>query len=58
MHNYSYDPNYTIVIQRDARDPQLLANLSKLGPVRVDHHMQTIRTVSPKKAFCFTAGSH
>ncbi|EJF65693.1 hypothetical protein DICSQDRAFT_165404 [Dichomitus squalens LYAD-421 SS1] len=30
-------------IQRDAHDPQFLANLSKLGPVRVDHHMQTIR---------------
>lgn len=32
------------VIQRDARDPQLLANLNRLGPVRVDHHMQTVRT--------------
>ncbi|KAI1787898.1 hypothetical protein LXA43DRAFT_895456 [Ganoderma leucocontextum] len=30
-------------IQRDAHDPQFLANLNKLGPVRVDHHMQTIR---------------
>lgn len=36
----------TTVIQRDARDPQLLANLNRLGPVRVDHHMQTVRTVS------------
>ncbi|KAI9457803.1 hypothetical protein BJY52DRAFT_1271413 [Lactarius psammicola] len=32
------------LIQRDARDPQLLANLNRLGPVRVDHHMQTVRT--------------
>jgi len=31
-------------IERDARDPQLLANLNRLGPVRVDHHMQTVRT--------------
>ncbi|ETW85520.1 hypothetical protein HETIRDRAFT_470555 [Heterobasidion irregulare TC 32-1] len=31
-------------IERDARDPQLLANLSRLGPVKVDHHMQTVRT--------------
>ncbi|KAG6866102.1 hypothetical protein C0991_008854 [Blastosporella zonata] len=33
-------------IERDARDPDFLANLSRLGPVRVDHHMQTIPTVS------------
>jgi len=31
-------------ILKDARDPQLLANLNRLGPVRVDHHMQTVRT--------------
>ncbi|THH09483.1 hypothetical protein EW146_g8673, partial [Bondarzewia mesenterica] len=31
-------------IERDSRDPQFLANLRRLGPVRVDHHMQTIRT--------------
>lgn len=36
----------TPAIQRDARDPQLLANLHSLGPVRVDHHMQTVQTVS------------
>ncbi|RPD65960.1 hypothetical protein L226DRAFT_530091 [Lentinus tigrinus ALCF2SS1-7] len=30
-------------ILRDSQDPQFLANLSKLGPVTVDHHMQTIR---------------
>ncbi|KAI0747950.1 hypothetical protein C8Q80DRAFT_704601 [Daedaleopsis nitida] len=29
-------------IERDSHDPQLLANLTKLGPVAVDHHMQTI----------------
>ncbi|KAI0262865.1 hypothetical protein BC834DRAFT_889357 [Gloeopeniophorella convolvens] len=31
-------------IQEDARDPQLIANLTQLGPVRVDQHMQTIQT--------------
>jgi hypothetical protein len=40
-----------IAIQRDAKDPQLLANLNRLGPVRVDHHHhhhhhQTFKTVS------------
>ena len=40
-----------LAILRDARDPQLHANLNKLGPVRVDHHMQTVRTVR-SVAFC------
>jgi len=31
-------------ITRDAIDPQFMANLSRLGAVRVDHHMQTVRT--------------
>ncbi|KZP20851.1 hypothetical protein FIBSPDRAFT_861298 [Athelia psychrophila] len=30
-------------IERDAMDPHLLANLTRLGPVRVDHHMQGYR---------------
>ncbi|KAI0664982.1 hypothetical protein C8Q70DRAFT_1049168 [Cubamyces menziesii] len=30
-------------IERDSKDPDFLANLSKLGQVKVDHHMQTIR---------------
>ncbi|KAH9834069.1 uncharacterized protein C8Q71DRAFT_687408, partial [Rhodofomes roseus] len=30
-------------IERDAKDPQFMAMLSKLGPVKVDHHMQTVR---------------
>lgn len=34
------------VIEKDSRDPQLLSNLSRLGPVRVDHHMQSYRLVS------------
>lgn len=38
--------NSTKAIERDARDPQFMANLSKLGQVRVDHHMQTVRPVS------------
>ncbi|KZT28541.1 hypothetical protein NEOLEDRAFT_1086956 [Neolentinus lepideus HHB14362 ss-1] len=35
-------------ITRDAIDPQFMANLSRLGAVRVDHHMQTVRTVTRK----------
>ncbi|KAH8833553.1 hypothetical protein DL96DRAFT_1577500, partial [Flagelloscypha sp. PMI_526] len=31
-------------IRLDGADPHLLANLRKLGPVAVDHHMQTIKT--------------
>ncbi|KAG6832414.1 hypothetical protein H0H87_001574 [Tephrocybe sp. NHM501043] len=31
-------------IERDAQDPDFLANLTRLGPVRIDHHMQTICT--------------
>ncbi|KAF5387107.1 hypothetical protein D9615_001863 [Tricholomella constricta] len=40
-------------IDRDARDPDFLANLNRLGPVRVDHHMQTIRpkTTETKQLF-------
>ncbi|EMD38582.1 hypothetical protein CERSUDRAFT_113766 [Gelatoporia subvermispora B] len=30
-------------IERDSKDPQLLANISRLGPVAVDHHMRTVR---------------
>ncbi|KAI0721598.1 hypothetical protein C8T65DRAFT_200865 [Cerioporus squamosus] len=30
-------------IMRDSQDPHFLANLSRLGPVTVDHHMQAIR---------------
>lgn len=29
-------------IEQDSKDPQLAANLLKLGAVRVDHHMRTI----------------
>lgn len=32
------------VIEKDAMDPHLLSNLSRLGPVRVDHHMETFKT--------------
>jgi hypothetical protein len=35
-----------LAIEKDAQDPDFLANLSRLGPVRVDHHMQTVRLVS------------
>jgi hypothetical protein len=37
-------PRNYIAIERDAADPHLLANLNKLGPVRVDY-VQTIRAV-------------
>ncbi len=37
-------PSSKLAIERDAADPHFLANLNKLGPVRVDH-MQTIRAV-------------
>ncbi|CCL99234.1 uncharacterized protein FIBRA_01249 [Fibroporia radiculosa] len=33
-------------IERDSRDPQFMANLSKLGAVKVDHRMQTVRPVA------------
>jgi hypothetical protein len=32
-------------IEKDARDPHFLANLQQLGPVKVDHHMKTVRPV-------------
>ena len=32
-------------IEQDAGDPDFLSNLSKLGQVRVDHHMKTVRPV-------------
>ncbi|KAL0947114.1 hypothetical protein HGRIS_013249 [Hohenbuehelia grisea] len=32
-------------IQKDSGDPDFLANLSRLGPVRVDHHMQSVHPV-------------
>ncbi|EGO18621.1 hypothetical protein SERLADRAFT_375029 [Serpula lacrymans var. lacrymans S7.9] len=31
-------------IDKDSRDPHFMSNLQRLGPVPVDHHMQTIRT--------------
>ncbi|KAG6872808.1 hypothetical protein C0995_006407 [Termitomyces sp. Mi166 len=30
-------------VERDAHDPHFLANLNRLGPVRVDHHTQAVR---------------
>ncbi|KAF8168732.1 hypothetical protein BJ912DRAFT_1067583 [Pholiota molesta] len=38
-------------IEKDAGDPDFLSNLSRLGPVQVDHHMQSIRPVW--KALCY-----
>ncbi|KAF9562143.1 hypothetical protein CPC08DRAFT_706869 [Agrocybe pediades] len=40
-------------IEKDGADPQFLSNLSSLGPVRVDHHMQTIRPEAQNTARLF-----
>ncbi|GLB35352.1 hypothetical protein LshimejAT787_0209170 [Lyophyllum shimeji] len=37
----------TAEIEKDAQDPDFLQKLTRLGPVRVDHHMQPMR---PKAA--------
>ncbi|KAF8803567.1 hypothetical protein BYT27DRAFT_7340795 [Phlegmacium glaucopus] len=37
------DSHRTKEIEQDAGDPDFLANLSRLGPVRVNHSMETIR---------------
>ncbi|KAH9919385.1 uncharacterized protein B0H18DRAFT_1122504 [Fomitopsis serialis] len=42
-------------IDRDARDPQFAAMLSKLGPVKVDHHMQTVRPAADQVQRVFQA---
>ena len=34
-----------VAIEQDAADPHFLQKLNQLGPVKVDHHMQTIRPV-------------
>ncbi|KIJ17365.1 hypothetical protein PAXINDRAFT_73792 [Paxillus involutus ATCC 200175] len=33
-------------IEADAKDPHFLSKLNRLGPVRVDHHTQTLRAAS------------
>ncbi|KAI8998803.1 hypothetical protein BD414DRAFT_476133 [Trametes punicea] len=42
-------------IERDSKDPHFLANLNKLGPVKVDHHMQTIRPAAEHAQRLFQA---
>ncbi|KAG2146903.1 uncharacterized protein EDB93DRAFT_1250693 [Suillus bovinus] len=37
--------NKTDAVESDAKDPQFMSKLSQLGPVRVDHHMRSVRTV-------------
>ena len=39
-------------IQRDAKGPHLLANLSRLNPVQVHHHRPPVETVSFKVVSC------
>lgn len=36
-------PGLQVAIEQDAADPHFLQKLNQLGPVKVDHHMQTIR---------------
>ncbi|KAF8559528.1 hypothetical protein OG21DRAFT_1480297 [Imleria badia] len=38
--------NKNEAIERDAKDPHFMEKLNRLGPVRVDHHMQTVRAAS------------
>ncbi|KAI0709013.1 hypothetical protein C8Q76DRAFT_625951 [Earliella scabrosa] len=40
-------------IQQDSQDPHFLAKLSKLGPVTVDHHMQTVRPAAASAQHLF-----
>ncbi|KIJ69460.1 hypothetical protein HYDPIDRAFT_106080 [Hydnomerulius pinastri MD-312] len=35
--------NKNEAIEADAKDPQLMSKLNQLGPVHVNHHMQTVR---------------
>ncbi|KAK7015021.1 hypothetical protein R3P38DRAFT_2544126 [Favolaschia claudopus] len=42
----------TDAIEQDSKDPQFLSKLNQLGTVKVDHHMQTVRTADlTKKMF-------
>ncbi|OCH95597.1 hypothetical protein OBBRIDRAFT_745346 [Obba rivulosa] len=40
-------------IERDSKDPQFLANLNRLGPVAVDHHMRTVRLAADSASQTF-----
>ncbi|KAG1754288.1 hypothetical protein EDB19DRAFT_1902441 [Suillus lakei] len=35
--------NKTDMVEADSKDPQFMSKLSQLGPVRVDHHMRSVR---------------
>jgi hypothetical protein len=37
--------NVVLAVEADAKDPQFMSKLSQLGPVRVDHHMRSVRPV-------------
>jgi hypothetical protein len=37
--------NVVLAVEADAKDPQFMSKLSQLGPVRVDHHMRSVRSV-------------
>ncbi|KAF4615263.1 hypothetical protein D9613_002799 [Agrocybe pediades] len=56
LHSVSHVESLTRLyeaIEKDGADPQFLSNLSSLGPVRVDHHMQTIRPEAQNTARLF-----
>ncbi|OSD02901.1 hypothetical protein PYCCODRAFT_1458951 [Trametes coccinea BRFM310] len=42
-------------IENDSKDPHFLANLNKLGQVKVDHHMQTVRPAADQAQRLFQA---
>ncbi|KAI0361911.1 hypothetical protein OH77DRAFT_1416098 [Trametes cingulata] len=42
-------------IEQDSRDPHFLANLSKLGQVKVDHHMRTVKPAADQAQRLFQA---
>lgn len=37
--------NVVLAVEADAKDPQFMFKLNQLGPVRVDHHMRSVRPV-------------
>ncbi|KAI9064251.1 hypothetical protein FKP32DRAFT_1611341 [Trametes sanguinea] len=42
-------------IEKDSKDPHFLANLNKLGQVKVDHHMRTVRPAADQAQRLFQA---
>ncbi|KIM48943.1 hypothetical protein M413DRAFT_21240 [Hebeloma cylindrosporum] len=55
--NHLAESRRSEAIERDAADPDFLSNLSRLGPVRVDHHMQAVRPEATNTARLFESRS-